>query len=208
MAGHGGAAGVVVREASRWAAAGTRVELCALTVAWLTGQIAWQPGYAGPVDVDEHLAPGLTAGLVACNRAGFLTRQSQAGLDGYSAGGVRCQQVAWVSGFADGWLAGYLLDVGAAAGLEVHVWGRESVPRVVTVENLQPATVDGPMSRRTVRRSLAGAGRRAVAEVLAGAQISVVDPVPGRNTLWAWLTTVLAGPQTDTDAATAAGKGA
>jgi hypothetical protein len=161
-----------------------------LTVGWLTGQISVQPGYGGRVDVDEDVAPGLTAGLVACNRAGFLTRLSQAGVDQVTDG-VRVQQLAWVSGHAGWGLAQALREAGTAAGFEVHVWARDSVSRVVTAQDLQPATVDGPMSRRTVRWTLRGVGRRAVADVLAGAQVCVADPVAGRNSLWAWLATQL-----------------
>jgi hypothetical protein len=49
------------RDRGRWADAASLADLARLTEAWLTGEVASQPGYHGPVDVDE----GTTGGLVA-----------------------------------------------------------------------------------------------------------------------------------------------
>jgi hypothetical protein len=70
------------RDHARWQRAESVQDLCDLTVRWLRGEIPSQPGYYGPVDVDEDDAPGLTDALMALNRIGFWSRTSQAGADG------------------------------------------------------------------------------------------------------------------------------
>lgn len=81
-----------------WAEARSLAAVAARTARWLTGELAGQPGYCGPVDVDEDTAPGMTQVLIACKLAGFLTENSQAGSDepGYDGAGWR--QVAAVDG--------------------------------------------------------------------------------------------------------------
>jgi hypothetical protein len=85
-------------EAEIWAAARSLNDLCALTERWLRADLATQPGYSGSVDVDEEEAPGLTDACIALNRAGFLTRNSQAGFDGTGYDGARWTQLAAVDG--------------------------------------------------------------------------------------------------------------
>lgn len=62
-----------------WYDARSLDDLGEFTARWLEGRIARQPGYGGPVDTDEELAPGMTAALAAVNRAGYVTTNSQAG---------------------------------------------------------------------------------------------------------------------------------
>jgi len=83
-----------------WAAAQSLPDLGGLTVRWLNGDLKSSPAYYGQVDVDEDLAPGLTDALIALNRAGFVTDQSQGACDDpdlYAA----APWEAWVMGFAD-----------------------------------------------------------------------------------------------------------
>jgi hypothetical protein len=63
----------------------------------------------------------------------------------------------------------------------------------VTLVDGQPATSTSWMSRRVIRREIyPGVGRGAITEVYAAAQIAIIDPESGRNTLWADLRQILA----------------
>ncbi|MBL7261367.1 DUF6919 domain-containing protein [Paractinoplanes lichenicola] len=64
--------GLLPEDRPLWRAAESLDEVAALTARWLSGGIRSQPGYGGTVDVDEDDAQGLTAALIACNRAGFF----------------------------------------------------------------------------------------------------------------------------------------
>lgn len=97
----GGGGPLLPEDRPRWAAAKTLPDLCDLTAQWLAGDIQSQPSYYGPVDVDEDDAPGLTATLIALNRAGFLTHNSQCGFDGTGYDGAHWTQIASVVGFCD-----------------------------------------------------------------------------------------------------------
>jgi Domain of unknown function (DUF6919) len=109
-----------------WADARTLDDAGELTAQWLDGTIRSQPGYYGPCDVDEDYCPGLTATLVACNRNGFVTMNSQAcvGCPGVGlAPGEECG--AWLLGFidaADKDLLDSLVDTVEGAGFGVQVW--------------------------------------------------------------------------------------
>jgi hypothetical protein len=175
--------GPVLRvDRARWAGASSLAELGVLTAAWLRGEIASQPGYHGPVDVDEHVAPGLTGALVAVNRAGAVTTGSQAGLvDGEYV------QLAWVDAFVDDDLLARLQDAAAGTGYRVvvHVPGTRWVP--VTWDRGKVWTSTGWMDAQYWAWHYEGVGDGALEQVLAAHQVAVIDPVPGRNTLWAWL---------------------
>lgn len=180
---------------ARWAAASSLNELGELTADWLTGRIASQPGYYGGVDVDEADAPGLTAALVAANRAGYWTRSSQAGYDGPGYQG-HWRQLAWVTGVIDPHQPGVhaLIRSARLAGYRVVVWERVSPELVVTWWRGQPHTVESWMSPRVVRREVcAELGTAATRQVLHAVQVTVYDPQPGRNTMWAWLERAVAG---------------
>ena len=73
-----------------WASARTLADVGELTAQWLEGKVRSQPGYqanCGPDPETSELIPV----LAACNRAGFVTVNSQPA-DG--------RREAWVSGFA------------------------------------------------------------------------------------------------------------
>lgn len=179
------------RDAERWYAARTLADLGELTAQWLEGDLASQPGYAancGPDDETGHLVPV----LAAANRAGYLTNSSQPGVPdeiGYDDA-TWCQR-AGVTGFAEPVLAQRIHDVCTAAGLTVHLYspavrrgGRHG--STVTTRAGQPVTGFGRrLPRRLIRFLYEDCHQDAVADILAAHQVTVVDPVWGRdNVLW------------------------
>lgn len=171
---------------AQWAQAGSLDDLCALTVRWLTGDIASQPGYCGRVDVDEDDASGLTDTLIALNRAGMLTNNSQAGWDGPGYDGAHWQQYAAVDGFANTATVEWLCDVTAGTGLVVRFDGGG---QPVTFREGEEFTWFGrERSGRDLRDEWTGfgiCGVGAVEDVVAAFAVVVFDPAPGRNDrLW------------------------
>lgn len=174
-----------------WAAAQTMNDLCDLTIDWLEGRIQSQPGYYGPVDVDEDDAPGLTAALVALNRAGFLTYNSQAGHDGPGYDGYRWMQRAAVDGFT------------TSATVDQLVQALTGSPFVVDIGGVVPVTwgagcrlltsFGGHPSAREVEFLYRGCGEPAVAEVRNAVHVVLHDPQVGRNDLWPVLTDAVRG---------------
>lgn len=192
----------VAQERRRWAQARSLTELCALTSLWLDGTLSSQPGY-GSVDVDEHLAPGLTQALVALNRAGVLTRNSQAGYRGPGYGGAGCTQLAAVEGYARQPIIEHLRGQLAGTPYRIRTWrprqlgtSRQPAAVVVTRRSGLPYTQFGwAPTRRQLALELAGCSPAAVADVQAATCLTIWDPVPGRNTLWADLSAVLSSVQ-------------
>lgn len=186
-----------------WLRAETLAELGECTAGWLEGRVCSQPGYtagAGPDPETRDLIPTLAA---AC-RAGFVTRGSQPGIPRSTAwdGNTPYVQCAAVEGYADHATATALRAATAGAGLIVIVhedFGiRRSYDDAVDV-TYNPDTGEGftcfgyrPASR-DIRFGLAGCSTAAVAAVLNGVQITLIDPVPGRNDLlWPTLDTFAA----------------
>jgi hypothetical protein len=99
-AGVDGAGRTVDDEEMLWQNARTLRAQGELTALWLEAKLARQPGYLGPVDVDDDLAPGLSATLALLNRAGYVTTSSQAGCAPVWPDGERWAQVAAVTGMA------------------------------------------------------------------------------------------------------------
>lgn len=175
----------------RWAAARTLTDLCDLTALWLEGRIDSQPHYYGRVDVDEGEASGLTQALVALNRAGFLTYQSQAGYDGPGYDGANWMQLAAVIGYAD--LA--TVEILRAAlpdwyQFVVHTGLRRRFQRSrpgawVTYRDGSPYT---GFAWQTTRRQIAfewdGCHRDAIRAIESACTIAIYDPTPGPNDLW------------------------
>lgn len=178
-----------------WASAQTLADLGELTAQWLEGRIRQQPGYAGPVDVDEDDAPGLTAALIACNRAGFVTSGSQAaGYCGYDDDGTYWVQYAAVTGYADDPTLQWLTDClagpfevcawAAARRRPLFGWGRDEDCCHVTYRDGIPVTGFGRHTAGDVADIYADCGDGAVAAAVAAWQVTVYDPEPGRNDLW------------------------
>mgnify|MGYP001560389005 FL=1 len=180
---------ILRRDRPLWAAAHTIDDLADLTARWLAGDIASQPSYYGPVDVDEDDAAGLTETLIALNRAGYLTNNSQAGCDVIGARGWQWEQSAAVTGFAGDDTYRWLCNVIAGTRFEILA-GRcqRRGPRVtVTFTDGRPYTefgVDGPGD---VRFLYGGCDDAAVDALVAAWQVTVYDPEIGSNDLWAHL---------------------
>ena len=172
-----------------WARARTLEDLGELTAQWLEGRIQSQPGYYGPCDVDEELAPGLTDTLIALNRAGFLTNNSQAGSAEYG-------QQAAVIGFASPAVAERL-----ARGLD----GTEY--RYTTLSARRPfqradgdpaAQFNWHASGRGISGMYFGLHRQALDALRDAKQLTIYDPQIGRNTLWAALSAATRQPEQET----------
>lgn len=171
-----------------WARARSLTELGDLTAQWLEGRINEQPGYYGSVDVDESEAPGLTAALIIANRSGYLTHSSQAGFDGSGIDGAHWRQLAWVTGFAVRQLAEHLKQAADGAGYRAILWRPHAASLDVTWREGRPMTSDRWMTRRVIRRQVfPGIPRNTRWQLYAATQVAIVDPIPGRNTLWSWL---------------------
>jgi hypothetical protein len=184
-----------------WAQALTLTDLGALTEAWLSGRVGWQPGYSGRVDVDEADAPGLTAALVGLNRAGFVTRTSQAGYTGPGFDAAGWVQHAAVDGYADNATVLRLAELveDSPFALQARTTRRAGRDRgadiPVTFRAGRVHTQFGVhLSAREVTEDLRGAGPEAVTAAQQARQVVLWDPTPGRNALWAWLTTHLTNP--------------
>lgn len=185
------ATGMSAADRARWAQAATMDDVGEVTAQWLEGQVAAQPGYGGPVDTDEDLAPGMTRTLAALNRAGVVTDSSQAGFDGIGFDGARWQQRAAVRGFADT-AAVERLDNAIAEVEGVHLAHRRSSswswrPEVpVTFRDGQTKTDFGARtSGRQINAQYQACPKTARDELRAAEQIVAWDEQPGRNDrLW------------------------
>lgn len=181
---------LLAEEEPLWMAARSLADVAGLTVRWLTGDIRSQPFYFGPVDVDD--AAGLTAALVACNRAGLLTNCSQAGSvdagDGWTL-------LAAVTGFMDTAAAHRLAEMVIADGrFQVQYEGQHGrLPRIpVTVRGGEPCLWFGGDGAGELVEELYGQlDEDVMADIYWSDQVTVWDPVAGRNELWGFLSTVM-----------------
>lgn len=185
------------RDARLWASARNLPDLADLTARWLTGDVRSQPGYDGPCDIDE--APGLREALVACNRAGYLTRNSQEGHDGPGWDGAHYHQLAAVYGFAHRSVMGRINLALWETRFEVHGWpvqpGEAAFSQwdqiVITFRNGEPCTIV-PGGEPDLDMEFEGCDPAAVADVMAAWHVVVVDPEAGQNDLWPALAAALA----------------
>jgi hypothetical protein len=167
-----------------WRAADSLAQVGALTARWLTGDLSGQPGYWGPVDVDEQDAPGMTGVLIDCNRSSFLTFGSQAAYNGTGDDGAHWQQLAAVEGLINADDLTRLRGICAGTGITVDASGEG---RAVTFRNRRAFTTFG--ARRTdLADDWTGYGicsPAAVAELQQACPVVVFDPEPGRDDrLW------------------------
>jgi hypothetical protein len=180
------------REAEMWASTKTFTDVCELTAQWLEGRIASQPGYCGPVDVDQ--APHLKSALIALNRAKFLTNDSQEGFDGEGWGGRYWIQLAAVTGFAEDDTLDWLERVlsGTRFQMIVHpcktsFWGTTGQGTTVTWADGDSCTVYG---RQITANALGGVefyqdcSDEAIAAICSAWQVTIYDPDAGLNDLW------------------------
>ncbi|MEV0580896.1 hypothetical protein [Streptomyces sp. NPDC050392] len=183
----------------RWRSAENLQDLGSLVASWLIGDITSQPGYQPNYGPDEETQPLLPV-LVAVNRLGFVTDQSQPGSAGYGYDHHWWEQRAAVSGLVDDpKLRDRLVAAAEVAGLTVvqhdmtprrHAEGipvtrclgsvRTAFGRFMTVRDLR--TVWQPEM----------IGRRTFDKVAAAWQITLIDPEWGReDVLWAALAEVV-----------------
>lgn len=186
-----------------WASARTLADLGELTARWTEGNIASQPGYCGPCDIED---PAMVPVLARLNRAGFMTTGSQAGESGPGCDGAQYEQCAAVEGFAGPQTARAVFNAAWHAGLFAIAHGPASLPRwryryrqsvIVTRKNGRGVTRFGvQLPRRHIRDGWIGYGschRDAVHALCTAWQVTVIDPEWGRlDLLWA----VLAGAVT------------
>jgi hypothetical protein len=188
-----------IRTVRAWRGARTLTDLGELTARWLEGDLTTQPHHAGPpCDETRDLIPV----LAAVNRSGYLTECSQPGIHETGDEGDEWAQRAAVSGFTTASTAARL----AAAlwpGLVVivHPPGTPalcansigSLGMTVTTCNGEPFTVFGiylPPSE--IEFMYRRCHRDARATVLGAHQVTIIDPVWGRNdVLWPALATVM-----------------
>ncbi|ALV39329.1 hypothetical protein [Streptomyces sp. CdTB01] len=179
-------------EVRAWQEARTFEDIAVLTAHWLRGLMLWHPNghHGGP---DPETMP-LVDVLAAANLAGILTDNSQPG-ELVELHERPWQQRAFVTAFvADPALARALCARATEAGLVVRVYRPgsrvdERGERGAVDVTLWGTSVNTGMGDwlppRAVRRILPGCDRQAVREVAAAWQVTLIDPVWGRNTvLW------------------------
>lgn len=176
-----------------WQSATTVTDLGQLTARWLTGDIKTMAGYVPNTPPDEETAD-LIPTLAAVNAAGFLTDCSQPGLDEPGHDGARWQQRAAVTGFiADENLLERIRRAAADAGLIVIIhrlgdpdgWCAPGYT-LVTLRDGQPYTAFGELiGADDLKATWSGVGATARQAITAAAQVTLADPLYGRNDrLW------------------------
>ncbi len=182
----------------RWASTRSLADVGEVMALWLEGEVKSWPGYAPGCGPDEETTE-LIPTLAALNRAGLVTISSQPGLPptrGWD--GRDWQQRAAVKGFAVGSTLYELHGVAEDAGLRVirhrtrRRWfgsfrgGRSAVPVTATGDVGRVATAFGAeLDAAVVEFIFEGIGDAAMNEVLDAWQVTVIDPVWGRNdVLW------------------------
>jgi len=187
-----------------WASARTLTDLGELTARWIEGDLASQPGYCGPSDIED---PALVPLLARLNRAGFVTTGSQIGESGPGYDGAHWQQRAAVEGFAvPAFAARIIAGLDGRSGLLVIAHAPAELPRwryrydkAVTVtrrDGCDYTRFGVQLPRRHIRSGVTGYGicyRDAVTALYSAWQVTVIDPGWGRpDLLWP----VLAGAVT------------
>jgi hypothetical protein len=185
--------GMSDEDAELWESAQSLADIGNFTALWLEGQIASQPGYAPGCGPDEETAD-LIPVLAAANRAGFVTDSSQPGESCTGYDGAHWDQRAAVQGLASAEVADRLRSL-ASPDLLVQVhdaprW-RFRFDTAIPVTRREGSTCTRFGARLPVRHLRDGwtgygiCARDAVREVCAAKQVTIVDPVWGRNDiLW------------------------
>jgi hypothetical protein len=185
----------------RWRSARTVADLGVLMAAWLEGQIASRPGYQpryGPDGETTDLIPV----LAACNRAGFLTDDSQPGDAGEGFDGALWEQRAAVTGFVARDNHELLQRLAAAAdqaGLLIaqHTtrdeWDDHSGFAVTTRDGKRYTTYGRALGSDDLRFLWTGCHRQAVDQIVDAVQVTLAYPMFGPDLLlWEVLAEVTA----------------
>ena len=190
-----------------WKQARTLTELGELAARWLEGDIASQPGYRPNCGPARETA-GLIPTLARLNRAGYYTVGSQPGLaptEGHD-GRVWTQRAA-VTGFADDdtWdrirtaveRARQLVLIAHRTPPRGRVWTRPRRLRgagmaITTAGDRVHTQFGARMSLGDIEGYLWELGQEGFAAVRGALQVTVIDPVWGRDdVLWSVLNTVV-----------------
>jgi hypothetical protein len=169
-----------------WNKTASVADLGNLMADWLEGRIPKRPGYYGRRP-DPETTTRLIRTLAAINRAGYVTTDSQPGIDEMGEGaarGTRWVQSAAVQGLiADPGLLATIQDAARRTGLTVIVDGPQ---RVVTWVDGRPYTAfGGVLGKGDLRREWDGIGSDAWAEIRTARQVAVIDPHRGpSDRLW------------------------
>lgn len=174
---------------ARWRSARTLADLGELTAEFLEGRIEQTPTHLGQPDSETtELIPV----LAAASRAGFVTHQSQPGIPPDEHGSA---QRANVSGYAGPETFVRLMTAASGADLIITAAralddseAREFGPFfAITLDEGEEFTWDGIASCRSILDDSYGwkCHPRVVDELCAAWQVTLIDPVWGRNdVLW------------------------
>ena len=193
--------GMSKSDLAAWGSARTLAALGELTARWLEEDIASQPGYCGPSDIED---PALVPLLAALNRAGFVTTGSQVGIIEHGEG-TSAEQRAAVEGFTGTEMARAFYNAAWDAGMFPIAHDPADLPRwryryrksvTVTRVNGQHFTGFGvQLPRRHIRDPWLGYGichQDAVTALCNAWQVTVIDPEWGRpDVLWRVLAAAL-----------------
>jgi len=180
-----------------WSTARTLSDLGNLTAQWLEGDLATLAGGAYRGGPDEETGP-LIPVLAAMNRAGHVTSQSQPGCDGPAFDGRRWRQRAAVMCLTDTQGLQRLTRTAHDAGLLLAVHrtcSRGPVRDILatTWGGREHTSFGGRVPKAYMRLEYRGCHREAVRAAVDAHQVTLVDPVWGRDTLlWPALTEALA----------------
>jgi hypothetical protein len=173
---------------ARWRGARSLEDLGELTARWLEGGIEQTPTHLAPPDTETA---ALIPVLAAANRAGFVTHQSQPGVPACDG----CAQRASVSGYAAPPTFARLMAAASDADLMITAAraldagdDRSYGPfHAITIDDGEEFTWDGiALSRADLDYSYGYECHPSVVdELFAAWQVTLIDPVWGRNdVLW------------------------
>lgn len=171
---------------SVWRDARTIADLGQVMARWLTGEVRGWSGHGDGVDPEtQHLLPT----LVALNRAGVITTNSQPGTEGRGYDGAWWRQKAYLSVIVDDRspLLGQLIRTVEAAGVTVLRGNRH--PRLTALTDRDGETtmgLYGNIPRDHLAREWSCLSRQGLQELRRhGSVLHMVDPVWGRDDrLW------------------------
>ncbi|GAA3267910.1 DUF6919 domain-containing protein [Streptomyces lavendulae] len=178
---------------SPWRDAGTIAEIGQVMARWLTGEVRGWSGHGDGVDPEtRHLLPT----LVALNRAGVVTTNSQPGEVGTGYDGAHWRQKAFAAVIVDDRspLLDRLIRSANSSGLTVLRGNRYPGLTVLTDRNGEPQmALAGSVPRNHLAREWSCLGSQGLKELRDhGAVLHVVDPVWGRDDrLWPALTSAI-----------------
>ncbi len=181
-------------EVELWRNATTLAEVGELMARWLEGDISYRPGYGGAgADLETEL---LATFLAACNRAGFVTENSQPGEPITEGFGQR----AWVEGFGAKETARRIFEVALPTDLIVICsppGTGSDIEICITIDEGEMFTrTSGATPTEYVAQSWEGSvSDEALVEICDAWQICLVDAEWGRNSLlWTTIAAALNVP--------------